>query len=301
MEAKLNVKLIAHTMNPELVIACAGKLCYSPVGVEQLLEKQTEKDIERFVNMLVNLGHESPLEHCSFTFAIEGVSRALTHQLVRHRLASYSQQSQRYVREEQFEYVVPKDIKECESAYRVYVNHMIKTQTDYDAITDLLLFDYLDCPQYSKDLRRACKRVNEDYALVCQWFCYQLDITDPSGEEGEYSLEDKRLILSKMLEKYPKVVNNLIKKAIENARYVLPNGAETKIVVTMNLRSLINFVHHRKCRRAQEEIQGLAVAMVEEIEKVSPLLAKCLGAPCQFGVCPEGVMTCGEPFIKVTK
>ena len=119
METKMNVKLIAHTINPELVIATAGKLCYSPSNIEDLMEKQTDESIERFVNMLVSIGHESPLEHSSFTFAIEGVSRSLTHQLVRHRIASYSQQSQRYVKEEEgkFEFITPSIIKEMGEDY----------------------------------------------------------------------------------------------------------------------------------------------------------------------------------------
>ena len=111
METKLRVKLISHTMNPELVIATAGKLCYSPSNIDDLMEKQTPESIERFVNMITSIGHGSVLEHTSFTFAIEGVSRSLTHQLVRHRIASYSQQSQRYVKETQFEYVIPQRYK----------------------------------------------------------------------------------------------------------------------------------------------------------------------------------------------
>lgn len=299
MEAKLNVKLIAHTINPELVIACAGKLCYSPVGVEQLIEKQSEEDIKRFVNMLVGMGHESPLEHASFTFAIEGVSRALTHQLVRHRIASYSQQSQRYVREKQFDYIIPKDIKRSKMAKEIYVEHMIECQRAYDCIVDLLLFDYIDLVDEVENLKKVCRKAKVDFGEFDMFFVECLNGFGYWLDDGsELSLSDKRLILSKVLDKYPKVMNALIKRAIENARYVFPNGAETKIVVTMNLRTLINFCHHRKCRRAQEEIQGLTVAMIEEVEKVSPLLAKSLGAPCEFGGCPEGTMTCGVPFSK---
>lgn len=296
MEAKLNVKLIAHTINPELVIACAGKLCYSPVGVEQLIEKQSEEDIKRFVNMLVGMGHESPLEHASFTFAIEGVSRALTHQLVRHRIASYSQQSQRYVREKQFDYIIPKDIKRSNMAKEIYVEHMIECQRAYDCIVDLLLFDYIELADETESLKKVCRKAKVDFEEFDKFFVRCLAEID--GEGTILRLADKRLILSKVLDKYPKVMNALIKRAIENARYVFPNGAETKIVVTMNLRTLINFCHHRKCRRAQEEIQGLTVAMIEEVEKVSPLLAKSLGAPCEFGGCPEGAMTCSNPFSK---
>ena len=123
METKLKVKIISHTMNPELVIATAGKLCYSPSNIDDLMEKQTDESIERFINMIVSMGHESVLEHVSFTFGIEGVSRSLTHQLVRHRIASYSQQSQRYVKEVQFEYVIPEDIKHNKSLSEIHKTH----------------------------------------------------------------------------------------------------------------------------------------------------------------------------------
>ena len=81
MQTKLNVKLLSHTMNPELVIASAGKLCYSPSTIDELIEKQDDESVEKFINRLVSMGHESPLEHAVFNFAIEGVSRSLTHLL----------------------------------------------------------------------------------------------------------------------------------------------------------------------------------------------------------------------------
>jgi len=106
----MNVRLIEHTPNPDKVVAVAAKLCYSRVGVDDIEKKLSDEETEKFVQMLVDMRHESPLEHVSFTFAAEGISRACTHQLVRHRIASYSQQSQRYVKLEQFEYIVPPNI-----------------------------------------------------------------------------------------------------------------------------------------------------------------------------------------------
>src|SRR5699024_8115019 len=100
------VRLLRYTPEGEKLIASAAKLCYSPVGVDEIEENLREDNIDSFLNMLVNLGHESPIEHVGFTFVAEGVSRTLTHQLVRHRLASYSQQSQRYVKLEQFDYII---------------------------------------------------------------------------------------------------------------------------------------------------------------------------------------------------
>ena len=91
----LKVDLIAHTPEPERVVAAAAKLCYSAVGVDKLMEDLTPEKSAKFLNMLSDLGHASPIEHASFTFAIEGVSRALLAQITRHRIASYSVQSQR--------------------------------------------------------------------------------------------------------------------------------------------------------------------------------------------------------------
>ena len=110
--------------------------------------------------------------------------------------------------------------------------------------------------------------------------------------------KDNEKFVESLRESYKKLYSALEKKAIENARYIFPNACETKIICTMNLRSLINFCHHRCCRRAQEEIFNLAWTMLKEVEKVSPLLAKSLGASCQFGPCPEGAMCCMMPYEK---
>ena len=95
----MKVRLLSHTPEPEKLVATAAKLCYSSSDVDQLMEGLTPEKVESFVDMLASIGHESPVEHASFTFAIEGISRACSHQLVRHRIASYSQKSQRYVNE----------------------------------------------------------------------------------------------------------------------------------------------------------------------------------------------------------
>ena len=102
----MKIKILAHTPNPERVIALAGKLCYSPVGVDELNDNISDEQVEKFITKLSDMGHMSPFEHASFTFAIEGISRNCSHQIVRHRLASFSQQSQRYVKMKG-EYVVP--------------------------------------------------------------------------------------------------------------------------------------------------------------------------------------------------
>lgn len=101
------VKLIAHTPNPERVVAVAARLCYSKYNVKEILETMTDEEVERSIRMLNDLHHESPIEHASFTFSIANISRACMSQLTRHRLASYSVKSQRYVNEQKFSYVTP--------------------------------------------------------------------------------------------------------------------------------------------------------------------------------------------------
>lgn len=107
----MNVTLLAHTPNPEKIAASAAKLCYSSSGIDSIMEGLTEEKTADFIDMLVSVGHESVMEHVSFTFGVEGISRACSHQLVRHRIASYSQKSQRYVNENGFEYIVPPEIE----------------------------------------------------------------------------------------------------------------------------------------------------------------------------------------------
>lgn len=267
MKAKLNVKLLSHTLNPELTVATGGKLCYSASTIDELVEKQSDESVESFINRIFNMGHFSVMEHCTFTFGIEGVSRSLTHQLVRHRLASYSQQSQRYVNlEKGFKYIVPSEIEDT-FIEEVFEEAMEESYDYYKRITKLLLEKY----------------IHKFLAL------------DKGIDIKSYSFEDME---SYMKENYKKEYNAFTKKAIENARAVLPNACETKIVVTMNLRSLINFTRHRCCRRAQDEIHNLAWEMKEVISTVSPLLGKFLGATCQFGKCSEGAMSCGRPYPK---
>lgn len=241
----MKVKLLAHTPDPEKVISMAAKLCYSAVGVDQIEENLTDESVDRFLNMLINIGHESPLEHVSFTFAVEGISRACSHQLVRHRIASYSQQSQRYVKLDQFEYIVPPEIEAVKEAKEVFIQAMEEDQKSYDKLVDIL-FD----KHYNKMIK-----------------------------DGKNEKEAKR---------------QAEKKAIEDARYVFPNACETKVVFTMNTRSLYNFLNHRCCERAQWEIRELSIEMLRQLKQVAPILFKNIGPKCVKGPCPEGNMTCGN-------
>ncbi len=218
----LSVFLLKHTPDPEETIAFAAKLCYSPLGIAQLREKTLASDKEKFLSKIISMGHHSVLEHAGFTFGIEGISRVTSHQLVRHRLASYSQQSQRYVQEKgQFEYVIPPSVAENEEACQAFEAMMHRAQALYD---------------------------------------------------------------------------ELIAKgaAAEDARYVLPNATETKIVVTMNARELRHFFQLRCCYRAQCEIRQMAMKMLELVKGIAPLLFKNSGPICLAKPCPEGKLTCGK-------
>ncbi|HSH36408.1 FAD-dependent thymidylate synthase [Schnuerera sp.] len=241
----MKVELLRYTPDGEKLIASAAKLCYSSVGISNIEESLNKENTNKFLSMLVELGHESPIEHISFTFGVEGVSRTLSHQLVRHRIASYSQQSQRYVKLDQFEYIIPPSIEENSEAKKLFTEAMEKDQQYYDKITQILFEKYL-----------------KEYL-----------------EQGVKEKEAKQ---------------KSEKQAIEDARYVFPNACETKIVFTMNARTLLNFFKLRTCNRAQWEIRRLAIEMLRLVKKIYPVLFKEAGPACLKGPCPEGSMTCGE-------
>jgi thymidylate synthase (FAD) len=119
----MNVKLLSYTPNPEKLPAMAAKLTHSRTKPEDL-EKHSNKELLSLLEHVMKLGHTSIVEHANFTFTISGVSRSLTHQLVRHRIASYAQQSQRYVNLKEPSYVIPPSIEENEEMKRAYVETM---------------------------------------------------------------------------------------------------------------------------------------------------------------------------------
>ena len=134
----MKVNLIEFTPNPERVVAAAAKLCYSPSSIEETTANITPESAGSFVKMLAKMGHESPLEHVSFTFGIEGVSRSLLAQITRHRIASYSVQSQRYVKNFNCEYIIPPEIEKNSEAKKEFISFMIDAQSKYEKLTDLL-------------------------------------------------------------------------------------------------------------------------------------------------------------------
>lgn len=133
----MKVDLISYTDEPERKVAMAARLCYSPIGAAELAEKMTIGQIHSLVSKIMSMGHSSTLEHVSFTFAVEGVSRVLTHQLVRHRIASYSQQSQRYVAEHRFEFVMPPAVEKNPAAKAKFEALMEDIQRTYSELTEL--------------------------------------------------------------------------------------------------------------------------------------------------------------------
>lgn len=218
----MQVTLVSHTPDPETTVALAARLCYSPVSIGDLRDRLSGSDIRKFLEKILTLGHLSVLEHASFTFGIEGVSRVTTHQLVRHRVASFSQQSQRYVsHKEMFQVVIPPSIS-----------------------------------------------------------------ADPMMEEK----------FSALLRELHRLYGEMVESGIpaEDARYVLPNATETKILATMNVRELLHFFRLRCCERAQWEIRAMAVEMLKLAKSVAPILFEGAGPGCLSGPCPEGEMTCGR-------
>ncbi|MDR1069927.1 MAG: FAD-dependent thymidylate synthase [Gracilibacteraceae bacterium] len=130
----MEVNLISYTPEPEKVVAAAARLCYSSAAVPELLEGLGPDETARLVKKLYEMGHLSTFEHVSFQFSVDGVSRALSHQLVRHRIASYSQRSQRYVRETGFRYVAPPSVREKPEALRRFQAAMEYLQAGYAAL-----------------------------------------------------------------------------------------------------------------------------------------------------------------------
>lgn len=167
----LKVELLRYTPDGEKLVASAAKLCYSPVGISQIEEGLEEDKVSRFLDLLMDLGHESPIEHVNFTFGVEGVSRTLSHQLVRHRIASYSQQSQRYVRLSQFEYIVPPAIENNQAAKDIFIKAMEQDQKYYDEISSILFEEhynkYINAGLKEKDAKaKAEKEAIEDSRYI---------------------------------------------------------------------------------------------------------------------------------------
>lgn len=239
------VKLLTYTPEPDKLVAAAAKLCYSDAHIETIMDGLTPEKTDAFLKKLSSMGHQSPTEHAYFTFGIEGVSRTLLAQITRHRIASFSVQSQRYVRRDDFRYVIPPVIENDPEAKATFIEAMNR-----------------DAENYLKEV----ERLEAIHTKVLM--------------ENGASKKDAKKMASKF--------------ANEDARFLLPNACETKMVVTMNARSLHNFFAMRCCNRAQWEIHELADRMLVECKKVAPNLFLDAGPKCMFSSCQEGPMSCGK-------
>ena len=132
----MNVKLIGFTPNPEKLPAMAAKLTHDIAKPEEL-DKSSDKELTAILEHVMNLGHTSVIEHTCFTFAISDVSRSLTHQLVRHRIASYAQQSQRYVNLNEPNYVIPPKIEKDKKMRKAYDETMENIWDQYNKLLEM--------------------------------------------------------------------------------------------------------------------------------------------------------------------
>jgi thymidylate synthase (FAD) len=202
----------------EALAEFAGRLCYLSFGEDAGLEGG-HKTIpgrttnEAYLGNILNVKHGSVLEHAVWTLLFEGVSRSLTHELIRHRAGfGFSQLSQRYVDESNIGFVLPPEIEAESHAYGVWA--------------------------------RSCERAKEDYRELLA------AITDQVGDSGTATMRKKR--------------------ARQAARAVLPNCAETKILVTGNARAWRHFCEMRGSATADVEIRRLAVATLEFLREEAP-------------------------------
>ncbi len=204
-----SVKLVSYTHNGERVVAIASKMSRSRKGWEYHEENMSDEEVGTWIEDAVLHGYWSPLEHSSYTFSLEGISRVASHQLVRHRVASYTQMSHRFAKpvDEYYQPIIPPSAEKREESEKLFEKSYDETYKEY-------------------------------YSLLSQGI--------------------------------PE----------EDARYVLPNGVNTNVVVTMNARELYNFFSLRLCSRAQWEIRKIAWSMLSEVKKVHPRLFRYAGPSC---------------------
>lgn len=210
------VRLLAHTPEPERLIALSARVCTSPVDFDRLEDRLDEAKIRKLVRHLVAVGHHSTLEHANFTWLVSGISRVASHQLVRHRIASYSQASQRYISlEEDCPFETPPTLAEEGPWRERYARHFRESHALYKA----MVADGIPC---------------------------------------------------------------------EDARFVLPQAVTTRVLFTMNARTLHHFFALRCCERAQHEIRVVARRMLALAREVCPTVFENAGPPCiSEGRCKE--------------
>ncbi len=220
----MRVFLLSHTPEPDALVAAAARICYSDISASDLLKTEENILSEKLLGNLFRSGHMSTFEHVSFTFAVDGLSRVASHQLVRHRLASFSQQSQRYVKmsADESNVIFPDSIVKNSQAREIFANQVKSAYEAYEKLLELGI-------------------------------------------------------------------------AKEDARFILPHGNSTRLVVTMNARELHHFFELRLCRRAQWEIHELARQMLVLCREKAPVLFAKAGPSCIFGSCHES-RSCGRKY-----
>lgn len=324
------VKLIAHTPDPEKVVALAAKLCYSNTDPEKIYDSLSDEEVSKYLKHLESYGHESPIEHASFTFLITGMSRSCLAQFTRHRVASFSVQSQRYIDFTNFNVATPEYITypAYEKSMKNYILDGQNIQADIDALfastVDVIRVNYIEIRERIIFMllgKYICNNVDElfqdrdfvsveigeiEYKIMKSWYTnvedYRLydPIYDPSSPfSRELSVIGKlNAIKIAFLENpgFRKELNRVSKIANENARCILPNAATCNQIVTMNARELRHFFNLRCCNRAQKEIRTIAWDMLDICKKVAPNLFAKSGPSCLYGSCSEGAMTCGNPY-----
>ncbi len=375
----MKVTILAHTPEPEKVVAAAARLCYSKTSASKLLENFSQEKAASFIKKLMDMGHMSPTEHVSFTFAIDGVSRTLLAQITRHRIASYSVQSLRYNNPFDKEIsssvesddIKPEDISylegfalSCQLTGQTAVNQdlidkynikglmpqeienlhkpsffrgifdsaglisddlkyplafPLELKSVFDTVNfnfthkgdkllientsefGIFIYENMDFAQSLFDEEKLISFCEKDKALFKQISSDMQAFIDTKyyAMTPESIAKSPKALLTyiKGLEACKKSYIDLVRMGIdqEDARYILPHGTQTRIVMTMNVRSLYNFFNLRCCERAQTEIRQLANLMLAEVKKIAPGLFETAGAPCEtLGYCPEGELSCGK-------
>lgn len=212
----MKVVLTSYTPEPELAIALAARRCIRDQDHEEICTDLPKDEIRRLIATVIGKGHHSVLEHVSFTFDISGVSRVLSHQLVRHRIASYSQLSQQRVDSSSLAYVMPPEVR-------------------------------------------------RDPALLDQY---------------ENAMEVCRSLYSALIERGV---------PLGSGRYVLPSAFTTRIMTTMNARSLFNLIEQRACAAEEWEFRPVATLIHKRLLNVAPDIFRFAGTTCVTnGFCLEG-------------
>lgn len=246
-----SVKILYYLGNTEKIITTAAKATLSPKDFTNIMENMRNEDIENWIQELIGRGHGSPLEHSIYVFEVT-CSRVCSHQLVRHRHASYSQLSQRYS-DKYLRGLINKacSILSCEykESFEHYINvltKLIESIDDFNTLLDITSETFIIPPT-------IINRKNNGFL---------------------------KALLNSTIKYYEALLNNT---PYEDARYILPQAIKTRIIVSMNARELIEvFLPLRMCSRAQWEIRLVAWNLWRQLIQIHPFLFQYTGPRCVF-------------------